>query len=96
MREAHLRTAITAWRQIALDTELNHVPFDQVLQIVQKVDDGPLDVDKPVMTTRAGMGGARRVPEHHARRFPPNKGWRSAHHGRQDGVGGPGSFSPSP
>ena len=51
--EKHMKAAITAWRQIARDTGLNDVLFEQTLQIVQKVDDGPLDVDKPVMTPRA-------------------------------------------
>jgi hypothetical protein len=52
-RDAHVRKAIAAWRQSALDTGLSDVLFEQTLQIVQKVDDGPLDVDKPVMTPRA-------------------------------------------
>jgi hypothetical protein len=52
-RDKHVRAAITAWRQIALDTGLDQELFEQALQTIQKVDDGPLDVDKPVMTPRA-------------------------------------------
>jgi hypothetical protein len=52
-RDAHTRTAITAWRRIALDTGLNDVLFEQTPRLVEKVDAGPLDVDAPIMTPRA-------------------------------------------